>query len=257
MAPSPILPPEPPTPWDHIFTTLFSIGPGTENHDNLRFWRHYHGYLHVNELYSIHLAGEFRHKSAFCLFKKRNTESGDGHPLLPLYCKYLNTIAKLSVEEITQHDDGSPPTYVFKTTGDWLAMTQDEFITHHIRMCSPPPLTINTGLPPPPASPLGTPSTTSQTLKSIEMFQKGIKRDPSIYPKLHDDKYWDIFERGMHVTAKSHLVDEVLDVNYDPGPTREAKELFAEKQKFVYHVLHNNLLTNMGKTIVREHYKPW
>ena len=53
------------------------------------------------------------------------------------------------------------------------------------------------------------------------------------------------------ITASMHHTEEVLDPTYRPSNEYEAT-LFREKQTFMFHVLNNCLLTDEGKTVVRE-----
>jgi hypothetical protein len=52
--------------------------------------------------------------------------------------------------------------------------------------------------------------------------------------------------------ARAQDVSQVLDASYEAS-TDEEKELFTEKQKYVYAVLEAKVLTDRGKAIVREH----
>ena len=83
-------------------------------------------------------------------------------------------------------------------------------------------------------------------------FQKSIKRDKSQYKDFKDQKYWDSWHRSFLVTAKSHGLEDVLNCGYSPS-SPEDKDLFHEKQKFLFSVLDHVIHTNMGKTIVRKH----
>ena len=51
----------------------------------------------------------------------------------------------------------------------------------------------------------------------------------------------------------SHECSEVLDPTYTLGSKPEQKELFEDKQTFMFSVFNANLLTHLGKTIVRKH----
>ena len=87
-------------------------------------------------------------------------------------------------------------------------------------------------------------------------FKKGIKREISPYPSsLKDERYFDSFSRSsfIGVVAKSHECSDVLDPTYTPGSEPEQKELFEAKQYFLFSVFNANLLTDMGKTIVRKY----
>ena len=89
-------------------------------------------------------------------------------------------------------------------------------------------------------------NTSNQKLAS---FRRGIKREETSYPTLKDGRYFDRFSRSLHITAKSHACDEVLDPEYTPSNSEN--ELFEEKQIFMFSVLDKHLLTDMGKTIAR------
>ena len=54
---------------------------------------------------------------------------------------------------------------------------------------------------------------------------------------------------------KSHDVSEILDPTFTPGPSQEDKELFEAKQRFMYNVSQETLLTNNGRYIVRMHLR--
>ena len=82
-------------------------------------------------------------------------------------------------------------------------------------------------------------------------FRKGIKREETAYPTLKDERYFDSFSRSPYITAKSHECEDVLGP--ECKPSNSEKELFEAKQVFIFSVLDNHLLTDMGKTIVRKY----
>ena len=84
------------------------------------------------------------------------------------------------------------------------------------------------------------------------IFKRGIKRDPSFFPELKDDKQWDSWQRSTTALADSQDVQEVLDSSYTPS-TKEDESLFVEKQKYMYFVFDRNLKTDKGKALVRQH----
>ena len=84
-------------------------------------------------------------------------------------------------------------------------------------------------------------------------FKKGIMREIAAYPSKKDERYFDGFRRSLFVVAKSHKCNEVLQPTYNPGSEPEAKELFEAKQTLMFSFSNANLLTDMGKTIVRSH----
>ena len=57
------------------------------------------------------------------------------------------------------------------------------------------------------------------------------------------------------ITTKSHDVSEILDPTFTPGPSQEEKELVEAKQTFMYKVLKETLLTDMGRYIIRMHLR--
>ena len=84
-------------------------------------------------------------------------------------------------------------------------------------------------------------------------FKKGIKREIAAYPSLKDERYFDGFSTSLFIVAKSHECNEVLEPTYTPVGEPEQRELFEAKQTFMFSAFNANLLTNMGKTIVRKH----
>ena len=94
-------------------------------------------------------------------------------------------------------------------------------------------------------SPVQTPKRTP-----AEEFIRSIKLDPTYYPVLKVDKGFDVFNRALVATARSHGILYVLDPTYEPQ-TPEEIELFECHQAFLYKVFASNLLTTKGKELVR------
>ena len=88
--------------------------------------------------------------------------------------------------------------------------------------------------------------------KEVENFKKSIKRDKSHYIVLRHDWQWDTWRRSTISTAKTHGCEEIFDPDYSPK-TKSEKDLFAEKQKFIYDVFQNKVQTDMGKHLVRKY----
>jgi hypothetical protein len=103
-----------------------------------------------------------------------------------------------------------------------------------------------------PSSSAPTPSRTSSTATPVEMFKKGIKRDPSVYPTLKDELWNDNWHRAFVNQARAQDVDEVLDPGYLPTTSAEY-DLFQEKLKYVYAILESKVETAKGKAIIRKH----
>ena len=116
---------------------------------------------------------------------------------------------------------------------------------------------ITTSSPSPPPSvtasdPRATPSIPSYSTQLLK-FKKGIKRDLSAYPTLKDEKYYESFKRSVLVTARDHDCEEILQPTFRPRGDADSLELFRSKNDFMYIVLSKSLLSDMGKTIVRNH----
>ena len=108
---------------------------------------------------------------------------------------------------------------------------------------------------PVPSGPIPSSRPTGYSPAAIELMdlQKGFKREIAAYPSLKDERYFDVFKRSLHIVAKIHECNEVLNPNYTPGSEPEEQELFEAKQTFMFSVFNANLQTDMGKTIVRRH----
>ena len=83
-------------------------------------------------------------------------------------------------------------------------------------------------------------------------FRKGIKRDPSRYHVIKDDRFWEKWRREFTSTARVENVDRILDPKFVPQPGADT-ELFNEQQKYLYDVLLRALQSDKGKAIVRKH----
>ena len=92
----------------------------------------------------------------------------------------------------------------------------------------------------------------TQGRSELDSFKRGIKRDGALYPTLRDDKNWDNWNRAMHAQARAHDVNEVLDPDYVPD-TATSQALFDQKQSFMYSVLNRCVLTDVGKTFIRQY----
>jgi hypothetical protein len=83
---------------------------------------------------------------------------------------------------------------------------------------------------------------------------RGIKRDPSQFPILNDDKQWDGWNRSHNAQARAQGVEDVMNSTYTPTTT-EDKALFEVKQTYMFAVFKKTLLTDQGKAYVREYEK--
>ena len=95
--------------------------------------------------------------------------------------------------------------------------------------------------------------TPSESQTALNNFNKGTKRDASVYPIFKNDKYYDTFQMPFLANLKAQGLYDVADPDYDPenGDIYE-KELFKGKQYFVYSVLVTSLQTEKGRELVKE-----
>jgi hypothetical protein len=83
-------------------------------------------------------------------------------------------------------------------------------------------------------------------------FRRGVRRDPNAFVSLKEDKQWDSWERSNVAQARAQDLWDVLDSTFVPAAP-EATELFVEKQNFVYAIFDKILLTDKGKSLVRQY----
>jgi hypothetical protein len=134
---------------------------------------------------------------------------------------------------------------------DWLKITANEFQDYR---ASPDFIDMRTGatatVPALPTTGTGHPQARTRDL--LYEFIRGIKRDPSQFPTLKDDKQWDVWNQDARAQAHSQDVMEIFTPRYKPvSPDNVA--LFDEKQKFMYAVLMKTVQTDVGKSFVRAH----
>ena len=143
---------------------------------------------------------------------------------------------------------------------NWTGITQDQFNAYRR---SPAYIASKKGTTISPASTGTATSTANRPSPSpvqprpvqrdpVNDFKKGIKRDVSTYPMLKDEKQWDNWNRSLKSLAHAHDIYQVIDASYTPT-TQEDIELFDFKQKFMYAVFQQTVLTDQGKALVRAH----
>ena len=137
---------------------------------------------------------------------------------------------------------------------DYKAITQANF--DNFRISSAYRDTINRPAPTTslsvPAAPTTSASSNTSMYSPVAMFRRAIKKDPSLFPTLKDDKYHDVWHRSFNTQAVAQDVSDVLNETYVPT-TSDDIALFSEKQKYLYAVLESKVLTDRGKAIIREH----
>ena len=131
------------------------------------------------------------------------------------------------------------------TEEEWRGIDKGEYSTFLMRFQTG---RITLAPPPPPPTP--------KAVDPVANFKRGIKRDASLYPTLKDQKHWNNWNRSVIAQARAHDVSEVFDVNYSPN-NQDDIALFNEKQSFVYSVLNKVVMTDQGKSFVREHEKDY
>ena len=85
-----------------------------------------------------------------------------------------------------------------------------------------------------------------------EAWDKGIKRNASVYPNLTKDEALPAWIRDSKAQAMTRGCEDVFDSTYTPKTTAES-ELFDRHQKFIYGMLARNLKTIKGKNLVRKY----
>jgi hypothetical protein len=108
---------------------------------------------------------------------------------------------------------------------------------------------------------MGIPSASSTTPPStpptcthdpVTDFKKGIKCDPTLFNTFKLDKQWVSWQCSTIAQARAQAVHDVLDPAFSPSKL-EDKLLFEEKQKYVYAIFEQKLLTDKGKALVHEY----
>ena len=136
---------------------------------------------------------------------------------------------------------------------DWLSVEVEDFNEFRLN-----PDFIRVGIPVPtgsgtlPGSGVTPSAAGAPKYSPAESFRRGIKRDPSLFPELKDERHNDAWHRSFMTQARAQGVDDALDVAYVPN-TVEAMDLFQEKQKYLYAVLETKVKTDRGKLIVRKY----
>ena len=82
-------------------------------------------------------------------------------------------------------------------------------------------------------------------LSAAESFQRGVKRDPSQYPKLTEDKMWDSWKMNVEALARVHGVYDVLDNNHTPTD----QDLYDQMSHYLFAVFLQTVQTSQGRMI--------
>ena len=130
---------------------------------------------------------------------------------------------------------------------DWLNLTVADFDAYRVDPANLARIVSNVTTPAPTKN-----NNVIGKYSMVDLFRRGIKRDPSLFPTLKDEKYNDSWHRSFETQARAQDVFNVLDATYKPT-TQDEKDLFVEQQKYLYAVLESRLLTDVGKSLIREH----
>ena len=95
-------------------------------------------------------------------------------------------------------------------------------------------------------------SNNNNNTTAIINFKRGIKRDPSAFPKLKSMSQWSHFEHSVLANARMMEVSNVLQEHYVPQPGEETT-LFMLQRDFMYSVFVQSIVVDIGQSIVREH----
>ena len=218
--------------WEHTLTEILNHGNKTEVGIIMRSWAKDNSLQDIIGLL-IHDLNDFTPSGHLSQYKvSAEAEETRPMPLTPLkelhdLYRYIQHLILESEFEYDDEEFGDP-----LDEANWLLQTRGKymkFVIYNSSTAKEPRATYN---------------------QKLISFRKGIKREETAYPTLKDERYFDSFSRSLYITAKSHECEDVLDPEYTPSNSE--KELFDAKQVFMFSGLDKQLLTDMGKTIVRK-----
>ena len=90
----------------------------------------------------------------------------------------------------------------------------------------------------------------------LDQFSKSIKRSVEDYEEFKNEATWDRWNSNFKVTLINHDCKDMINPNYTP-PNEfiepQKYELYIKKQAFLYSVFQKKLLTDFGRSLVRQH----
>ena len=119
----------------------------------------------------------------------------------------------------------------------WFELTEDIFRSWRTQSTLTLPATVPT--------PSSAPS-------AISEFRKGVKRSVSDYKTFKEDRFFISWQRHLTIMARSHNVDNVINLTYK-ATTPDEIALLHEQQKFFFSVLEQTVLTPDGLLIIQKH----
>ena len=140
------------------------------------------------------------------------------------------------------------------TDDQWITITYDEFQEYRGSMDYYDIDTGVVGIPPAPGTKSTSTTTASRdTRNPVDEFKKGMRRDPSAFSRISDDKQFDNWRRTTVAQARAQGVDDVLNPSFKPGNEPDKIALFQEKQKYMYAVFDKIMGTDEGRKCVRSY----
>ena len=184
------------------------------------------------------------HKDIDALTYDRPESDGSVTPDVPLLLVYRKTL-KSFLNFIRYQRDVEHVTYHSIT--DWKTITHDKF--DEFCMVTSVGMDFSTSF----ATP--TPTSSGSGLRAgdpLYNWNKGIKRDMTLFDPLKNDKDWDKWDLRFRSVAKTQGLERVLDPAFTPRGADDTA-LFDQQQHYMYAVFVRTLLTDKGKSIVRAH----
>jgi hypothetical protein len=217
-------------PFAHVLDNVFKQGPDSPLRKSLQ----HEGILNMFDLIALN-------ESDISALKYMD-DSG-GTPIeTPLPRGYRSLLVALLGYTTHCYQNGTPLGY-----SDWINVTADEFNEYRLSYAF---IAFRSGAI---SSASTMPSAPTPRPKDpVESFKRGIKRDITHFTPFKDDKQWDTWSRSTMAQARAQDVDSVLDPAYIPS-SEDEKLLFDEKQKYMYAVFECTLLTDYGKSLVRQY----
>ena len=83
-------------------------------------------------------------------------------------------------------------------------------------------------------------------------FRKGVRRSISDFKKFKEDRFFNSWNRHFQTTARSHNVDNVINLSY-VASTADEISLLTEQKRFVFSVMEQTVQTSDGILLVRTH----
>ena len=96
------------------------------------------------------------------------------------------------------------------------------------------------------------PASISLPSSAIHDFRKSVKRSVSDYQVFKEDRLWHSWHRHLLTTARSHNVDNVLNLSYSPSDPDDIA-LLKEQKRFVFSILEQKVQTSDGLVFLRIH----